>query len=127
VRMGTSEFYRVVERVPGVEDSLVVDTGRLGHDGRLYLFVALASGVELDESLKAQITARLRADCSPRHVPDEIVAVPEVPRTVNGKKLEVPVRRILLGEGPTEVTTPQALANPGALAPFAAFAAARAG
>ncbi len=118
VRMGTSEFYRVVESVPGVDDSLVVDTGWLGHDGRLYLFVALAPGVELDGRLRASIVDRLRADLSPRHVPDEIVAVPEIPRTVNGKKLEVPVRRILLGEPAGAVVAPQSMANPWSLAAF---------
>ena len=120
VRMGTSEFYRVVENLPEVEDSLVVDTGWLGHDGRLYLFVVLAPGAELDDRLRASIVDRLRAELSPRHVPDEIIVVPEIPRTVNGKKLEVPVRRILLGEPPDAVATPQAMANPGSLAPFLA-------
>ena len=98
VRIGTSELYRVVEDLDQVVDSLVVDTGRLGHDGRCWLFVVLADGAVLDDDLRATIARRLRAELSPRHVPDEIVAVAEVPRTLNGKKLEVPVKRILLGE-----------------------------
>lgn len=120
VRMGTSEFYRVVESLPEVDDSLVVDTGWLGHDGRLHLFVVLAAGAELDDRLRAAIVKRLRTELSPRHVPDEIVAVPEIPRTLNGKKLEVPVRRILLGEAPDAVAAPDAMANPHALAAFVA-------
>ncbi len=118
VRMGTSEFYRVVESLPEVADSLVVDTGWLGQEGRLRLFVVLSGGAALDERLRATIVARLRADLSPRHVPDAIVAVAEIPRTLNGKKLEVPVRRILLGEPPESVVGSEAVANPGALATF---------
>ena len=118
VRMGTSEFYRVVESRPEVADSLVVDTTSLGHDGRLHLFVVLADGAALDDGLRAAIVDRLRTDLSPRHVPDVIATIAEVPRTLNGKKLEVPVRRILLGEPPEAVAAPGALANPWSLAPF---------
>lgn len=118
VRIGTSEFYRVVEALPDVADSLVVDTGRLGDEGKLYLFVVLAEGASLDDDLKGRIVARLRSSMSPRHVPDEIVAIPEVPRTLNGKKLEVPVKRILRGEAAGTVVTPEAMANPDALEPF---------
>jgi acetoacetyl-CoA synthetase len=115
VRIGTSELYRVVEDLDQVVDSLVVDTGRLGRDGRGWLFVVLAEGAVLDDDLRATIGRRLRAELSPRHVPDEIVAVAEVPRTLNGKKLEVPVKRILLGEPWQSVVTPDGMANPGAL------------
>ncbi|MEA2900720.1 MAG: acetoacetyl-CoA synthetase [Actinomycetota bacterium] len=115
VRIGTSELYRVVEDLDQVVDSLVVDTGRLGRDGRCWLFVVLADGAVLDDDLRATIARRLRAELSPRHVPDEIVAVAEVPRTLNGKKLEVPVKRILLGEPWQSVVTPDGMANPDTL------------
>ena len=119
VRMGTSEFYRVVERLPEIADSLVVDTGQLGADGRLILYVVLAPGHALDDGLIARLKAELRAQLSPRHVPDEIHQVPGVPRTLSGKKLEVPVRRILLGTPVAEAADPDALANPEVLALFA--------
>ena len=119
VRMGTSEFYRVVERLPEIADSLVVDTGQLGADGRLILYVVLAPGHELDDGLITRLKAELRAQLSPRHVPDEIHQVPGVPRTLSGKKLEVPVRRILLGTPVAEAADPDALANPEVLALFA--------
>jgi acetoacetyl-CoA synthetase len=119
VRMGTSEFYRVVERLPEIADSLVVDTGQLGADGRLILYVVLAPGHELDDGLITRLKAELRTQLSPRHVPDEIHQVPGVPRTLSGKKLEVPVRRILLGTPVAEAADPDALANPEVLALFA--------
>jgi acetoacetyl-CoA synthetase len=119
VRMGTSEFYRVVERLPEIADSLVVDTGQLGADGRLILYVVPAPGYELDDELITRLKAALRAQLSPRHVPDEIHQVPGVPRTLSGKKLEVPVRRILLGTPVAEAADPDALANPEVLALFA--------
>jgi acetoacetyl-CoA synthetase len=122
VRIGTSEFYRVVEAHPDVLDSLVVDTGRLGEEGKLYLFVVLKEGVVLDEECKRSILDRLRRHLSPRHAPDEILAIPDVPRTLNGKKLEVPVKKILQGEPPEKVATPEAMANPAALDPFLALA-----
>jgi acetoacetyl-CoA synthetase len=119
VRMGTSEFYRVVEGLPEVADSLVIDTGRLGQEGRLILYVVLADGRDLDQSLDAAIRAQLRAQLSPRHVPDEIHQVPGIPRTLSGKKLEVPVRKILLGTPVADAADPDALANPEVLTFFA--------
>jgi acetoacetyl-CoA synthetase len=119
VRMGTSEFYRVVERLPEVADSLVVDTGGLGRDGRLILYVSMADGCALDDGLIARIRSQLRAELSPRHVPDEIHQVPGIPRTLSGKKLEVPVRQILLGTPLAEAADPDALANPEVLPFFA--------
>jgi acetoacetyl-CoA synthetase len=119
VRMGTSEFYRVVERLPEIADSLVVDTGRLGTDGRLVLYVVMAPGQELDEALAARIRSALRAELSPRHAPDEIHPVPGIPRTLSGKKLEVPVRKILLGTPLAQAADPDSLANPEVLAFFA--------
>jgi acetoacetyl-CoA synthetase len=119
VRMGTSEFYRVVERLPEIADSLVVDTGQLGAEGRLVLYVALAEGCALGDDLAGRIKAALRAGLSPRHVPDEIHQVPAIPRTLSGKKLEVPVRKILLGTPVAEAADPDAIANPEVLALFA--------
>jgi acetoacetyl-CoA synthetase len=115
VRMGTSEFYRVVEELPEVQDSLVIDTSRLGGEGRLLLFVVLRPGAQLDDVLKGRIAQQLRRQLSPRHVPDEIHAVQEVPRTLNGKKLEVPVKRILTGTPPEKAVSAGAVANPDAL------------
>ena len=119
VRMGTSEFYRVVERLPEVADSLVVDTGQLGQDGRLILYVVPADGQAVDDALAAKIRSVLRAELSPRHVPDEINQVPGIPRTLSGKKLEVPVRKILLGTPLADAADPDALANPEVLSYFA--------
>jgi acetoacetyl-CoA synthetase len=118
VRMGTSEFYRVVEGFPEVADSLVIDTGKLGAEGRLILFVVPAAGHELDDDLKQRLRAALRKQLSPRHVPDEIHQVAGIPRTLSGKKLEVPVRKILLGTEPTRAADPNALADPGVLEYF---------
>jgi acetoacetyl-CoA synthetase len=123
VRMGTSEFYRVVESVPEVADSLVVDTGSLDDaDGRLYLFIVTATGAVLDQSLEQKLKTTIRRELSPRHVPDSIVAVSAVPRTLNGKKLEVPIKRILQGTAPEKAASPDTLANPKALDAFVALA-----
>jgi acetoacetyl-CoA synthetase len=118
VRMGTSEFYRVVEAFGEVADSLVVDTGRLGAEGRLILYVVPAAGSQLNDELAGRLRAALRAQLSPRHVPDEIHQVPGIPRTLSGKKLEVPVRKILLGADPERAADPNALANPEVLKYF---------
>jgi len=125
VRMGTSEFYRVVEELPEVAESLVIDTGELGREGRLLLFVALQQGAVLDDRLQAAIRDRLRTQLSARHVPDEIHQVAEVPRTLNGKKLEVPVKRILAGTPPDRAASRDALANPSAFDAFVRLAAER--
>jgi len=121
VRMGTSEFYRVVEAFSEIADSLVVDTGRLGEEGRLILYVALAAGARLDDDLRNRIRVALRAQLSPRHVPDEIHQVPGIPRTLSGKKLEVPVRKILHGTAPERAADPNALADPELLRYFGRF------
>jgi acetoacetyl-CoA synthetase len=110
VRMGTSEIYRVVLGVDEVVDALVVDA-----DGFMPLFVVLREGATLDDDLRATIAARIREDCSPRHVPNEIHQVAEVPRTLSGKILEVPVKRILLGHDPAKVASRESLQNPAAL------------
>jgi acetoacetyl-CoA synthetase len=119
VRMGTSEFYRVVEAFPEIADSLVVDTGQLGQEGRLVLYVTLAPDAELDDDLTGRLRGALRAKLSPRHVPDSIHQVPGIPRTLSGKKLEIPVRKILLGTPVSQAADPDALANPDVLAHFA--------
>jgi len=118
VRMGTAEIYRAARAVDEVVDALVVDLPRPGTQGFMPLFVVLRDGVELDEALVSQIRARIREDCSPRHVPDEIRAVPAIPRTLSGKVLEVPVKRILAGEPADTTLSRDALANPEALRPF---------
>jgi acetoacetyl-CoA synthetase len=118
VRMGTSEFYRVVEGLPEVADSLVVDTGTLGQEGRLILYVVPAGEHVVDDALTAQIARRLRTELSPRHVPDEIHQVSGIPRTLSGKKLEVPVRKILLGVPAVDAADPAALADPDVLSYF---------
>ncbi|HEU5156175.1 MAG TPA: acetoacetate--CoA ligase [Streptosporangiaceae bacterium] len=112
IRMGTADFYRVVETFDEIDDSLVIDTGRLGQDGRLILYIQLAEGVSWSDDLAARLRAALRSALSPRHVPDEIHQVPGVPRTLSGKKLEVPVRKILLGTPVEEAANPGAMANP---------------
>jgi acetoacetyl-CoA synthetase len=118
VRMGTSEFYRVVEEFEEVADSLVIDTGVLGTEGRLILYLVLAGDAGLDDELTARIKKALRSALSPRHVPDEIHQVPGVPRTLSGKKLEVPVRKILTGTPVGQAADPASLANPEVLAYF---------
>ncbi len=118
IRMGTSEFYRVVEAFTEIGDSLVVDTGRLGAEGRLILYVVPAAGYDLDEDLAGRLRAALRTQLSPRHVPDEIHQVPGIPRTLSGKKLEVPVRKILLGTDPERAADRNALADPDVLRYF---------
>ena len=121
VRIGTAEFYAVVEAIPEVADALVVHLDET--DDRLLLFVALREGAELDDGLRATIVEQLRASLSPRHAPDEIRAVPAIPRTLSGKKLEVPVKRILTGT-PAEVAASRgSLADPTSLDAFIAMAA----
>ncbi|HMJ14368.1 MAG TPA: hypothetical protein VK524_23290, partial [Polyangiaceae bacterium] len=123
VRMGTSEFYRVVDALPEVLDSLVIDTGSLEDSaGKLWLFVVLEPGRTLDAPLADRIKATIRRELSPRHVPDELVAVPAVPRTLNGKKLEVPIKRILTGTPVERAVNPDTLGNPEALQAFVALA-----
>jgi acetoacetyl-CoA synthetase len=122
VRMGTAEFYRVVEGLDEVTDSLVVDAGEPGREGQLLLFVVLRPGTELDDGLRQRIRAALKAELSPRHVPDRIEAVAEVPRTLSGKKLEVPVKRVLAGIPLERAVSEGALANPAAIHEVVALA-----
>ena len=127
VRLGTAEFYRVAEEVEGVADSLVVHLeDPAGGNGELVMLVA-TDGRPLDEDLVGTLQRRLRSELSPRHVPDAVHAVPAVPRNLTGKKLELPVKRILLGEDPDRVAQRDALADPAALDAVVALAAQRGG
>lgn len=126
VRMGTAEIYSAVESIDGVYDSLVVDVPVGGSsETKIYLFVVPEEGRELDEELISSIKRGVRQHCSPRHVPDEIRAIQEVPRTLNGKKLEVPVKKILAGKPIEEAASRDSLANPEALDYFAGLTGAR--
>jgi acetoacetyl-CoA synthetase len=115
IRMGTSEIYRAVLDVDAVLDALVVDVPRPGTEGWMPLFVVLREGAELDDTLRKEIARRVRERCSPRHVPDEVFQIAEVPRTLSGKVLEVPVKRILMGTPPEQAASRDSLANPAAL------------
>jgi len=127
VRMGTSEIYRAAGAIGEVVDALVVDVPAAANgDLSMILFVVLAPGVSLDDELTAQIKRRIRDDCSPRHVPNEILQIDQVPRTLSGKVLEVPVKRILMGVPPGEAASVDSLADPSALDYFVEMAAARA-
>jgi acetoacetyl-CoA synthetase len=115
VRMGTSEIYRAVLGLDAIVDALVVDVPRPGTEGWMPLFVVLREGCELDDELRREIARRVRETCSPRHVPDEVFAIAEVPRTLSGKVLEVPVKRILMGTPAEQAASRDSLANPAAL------------
>ena len=127
VRMGTAEIYRAVLALDEVVDALVVDVPRGDGGAVMPLFVVLREGTELDDELAARIRTRIREDCSPRHVPDSIVAVGQVPRTLSGKVLELPVKRILMGTPPDRAASRDSLANPEALDFFVEYARAMAG
>ena len=122
VRLGTSDFYAVVDALPEVTDSLVIHLDDEDPDGtgmgQLVLFVALAPGAALDDDLRRRIAAALRRELSPRHVPDRIEAAPGIPRTLSGKKLEVPVKRILTGTPADEAASKGSLTDPDALSWF---------
>jgi acetoacetyl-CoA synthetase len=118
VRMGTSEIYRAVLSLDEITEALVVDL-----DGHMPLFVVLAPGAKLDEDLTKRIAARIREHCSPRHVPNEVHAIKEVPKTLSGKILEVPVKKILMGTPADQAASRESLANPAALDPFVEMAA----
>jgi acetoacetyl-CoA synthetase len=123
IRMGTSEIYRAVLSLDEITDALVVDVPREGEESWMPLFVVLADGIELDDGLTGRIAAAIREQCSPRHVPNEVRAIAEVPRTLSGKVLEVPVKRILTGTPPERAASRESLANPAALDYFAELAA----
>jgi len=126
VRMGTSEIYRAVLDIDAIVDALVVDVPREGERSWMPLFVVLRDGASLDSELEREIARRIREECSPRHVPDEVFAIEDVPRTLSGKVLEVPVKRILMGADPERAASRDSLQNPAALDWFVALAATRA-
>jgi acetoacetyl-CoA synthetase len=120
--MGTSEIYRTVQAVPQVLDALVVDVPRPGIEGWMPLFVVLEEDVELDDELTGEIKRRIREQCSPRHVPNDVFQIEEVPRTLSGKVLEIPVKKILMGTPADEAASRDSLANPEALDYFTELA-----
>ena len=122
VRMGTSEIYRAVLADDDVVDALVVDVPREGEENWMPLFVVLREGASLDDDLVKAIRTRVREDCSPRHVPNEVIQIPEIPRTLSGKVLEVPVKRVLMGEPPEKAASRESLANPEAFDWFVDYA-----
>ena len=128
VRIGTSEIYRSVLREADIADALVVDlpTDESGAESLILLFVVLADGADLDDAMIDRIRGDLRKTCSPRHVPDQVIAVPGVPRTISGKLLEVPVKRILTGADPEKVASRGSLVDPDSLDWYIEFAAQRA-
>jgi acetoacetyl-CoA synthetase len=126
IRMGTAELYRAVEGFDEITDSLVVDLEYLGRESWMALFVVLKPGHVLDPALNERLRKAIRVALSPRHVPDEILAVPAVPRTLTGKKLEVPIKKLLLGQPLEKVVTRDALANPASLDWYVQYAATRA-
>ena len=123
IRMGTSEIYRAVLDLDEVVDALVVDVPRAGTEGWMPLFVVLREGAGIDDELRGEIARRIRERCSPRHVPDEVFEIAEVPRTLSGKVLEVPVKRILMGTPAEQAASRDSLANPASLDYFTALAA----
>ena len=126
IRMGTGEIYRVVEAMPEIVDSLVVDLEYLGRESYMPLFVVLRPGIALDPPLVSRIADGIRTALSARHVPNEVFAVAEIPRTLTGKKMELPVKKLLLGMKVDEVANPDAMSNPGSLDYFVEFARRRA-
>ena len=123
IRMGTAEIYRALDGIEEVLDALVVDLPREGTEGWMALFVVLAPGAELSDDLRRRVAREIRARCSPRHVPDDLFVVAEIPRTLSGKVMEVPVKRILMGADPEKVVSKGSMASPGSLAPFVELAA----
>ncbi len=122
IRMGTAEIYRAVLALPEITDALVVDIPKAGTEGWMPLFVVLAEGCELDDGLRQRVAREVRTRCSPRHVPDEMVEIGSIPRTLSGKILEVPVKRILTGTPPEKAASRDSLANPESLDFFADYA-----
>ena len=127
LRMGTSEIYSAVEALPEVLDSLVVDLEYLGRESYMPLFVVLRDGLALDEALGKRIKQAIREALSARHVPNEVHQVSAIPRTLSGKKMELPVKKLLMGAEAGKVLNPDAMANAGSVEWFVDFARRRAG
>jgi acetoacetyl-CoA synthetase len=121
IRMGSSEIYRVVEDIPEILDSLVVGIERPGGNYYMPLFVVLKPGIDLDDALKAKIRDKIRSSLSPHHVPDDIFAIAEVPRTLNGKKLEVPIKKLFMGVPLEKAISVDSMSNPQAMQYFIEF------
>lgn len=126
LRMGTSEIYSAVEGLPEVLDSMVVDLEYLGRDSYMPLFVVLRPGIALDDAMRSRINNAIKTSLSPRFVPNDIFQVAEIPRTLSGKKQELPIKKLLLGQPIEKVVNREAMANPGSLDWYVAFAAQRA-
>jgi acetoacetyl-CoA synthetase len=122
IRIGTAEIYRAVLDSDEIVDALVVDLPRDGTDGVIELFVVLREGADLDDDLRKTLARAIRERCSPRHVPDEVRAISAVPRTLSGKVVEVPTKRVLMGADPTKVVSRDSLANPEAFDYFVELA-----
>jgi len=122
IRMGSADIYRALEPLPDVVDSLVVGVEQADGGYWMPLFVSLAAGRQLDDELRAAILAAIRRDASPTHVPDEVIHVPTIPRTLTGKRLEIPVKRILRGAQPADVADPGTVDPPDGLTPFVGLA-----
>lgn len=123
LRMGTSELYSAIESLPEVLDSLVVDLEYLGRDSYMPLFVVLRDGIALDAAMQAKINKAIESSLSRRFLPNEIFAVAEIPRTLSGKKQELPIKKLLLGQSVEKVINREAMANPGCLDWYLDFAA----
>ena len=122
VRIGTAEIYRAVDAIEGIEDSLIVNVELPDAQFFMPLFVVMENGFELDERLLREIAATLSSECSPRHVPDKVYVIAEVPYTLTGKKLEVPVKKLFLGAPADKAMNAGAMANPQAMEFFIDFA-----
>jgi acetoacetyl-CoA synthetase len=125
LRLGSSEIYQAVEGLDAIMDSLVVDLEFLGRDSFMPLFVVLRDGLTLDDRLKSQINKAIKIGVSARFQPNEIIQVAEIPRTLSGKKLEVPIKKLLLGGEASEVVNRDSMANPNSFDIFVAYAADR--
>lgn len=123
--MGSADIYQAIDTIPEIEDSLVIGAEQPDRAYWMPLFVVLREGVRLTHHLADRIRVAIRETASPRHVPDEIIPVAAVPRTRTGKKLEVPIKRLMQGAALADVVDPQTVVDPDSLKPYAAIAAAR--
>jgi len=112
LRMGTSELYAAVEALPAVQDSMAVDLEYLGRDSRLLMFIVMRDGHRLDDSMRASIRDAIKNRLSPRFIPDDLIEAPAIPRTLSGKKQEIPIRKLFLGQPIERVLNREAMANP---------------
>ena len=122
IRMGTAEIYRVVDELSEVVDSMVVDLEYLGRESYMTLFVVLREGLVLDDAITHKLREKIRTQLSARYLPNDIFLVPEIPRTLTGKKMELPIKKLLLGTPIEKIANPDAMSNPQSLKWYAAFA-----